>query len=144
MKLFITLLKGMLVAGGMVLLMGFAIGASGYLHEGGADSYALIPYITGMVVLALFGFVLRRWVWPERKKVWKIIGAGFLFFMLFQLALSLFSKDSRGLAEVMDSVYMVMGLYVLLFWLPFAIGIVAGGFRRKTGHADPSEHPTLV
>ena len=139
MKLFITLLKGLLIAVGMILLMGFVIGASGYLHERGTDSYALIPYVTGMVVLALLGFILRRWVWPERKQAWKIIGAGFLCFMLFQLAPFLFSGGSRGWAGVMDSVKMIMWLHVFWFWLPFAIGILAGGFRRGIhGHLPAS------
>lgn len=142
MKPFITLLKGLLLAGGMILLMGFVIGTSGYLYEGGADSYALIPYITGMAVLALLGFILRRWVWPERKQVWKIIGAGFFCFTLIQLALALFTDGSRGLAEVMNSVGMVMGLYLLCFWLPFSLGILAGGFLHKARHAG--KHPTIA
>lgn len=143
MKLFITLLKGILLAGGMVLLMGFAIGASGYLQESGADSHALIPYATGMVVLAVLGFILRRWVWPERKQAWKIIGAGFLCFMLFQLTLIL-TSGTRGLAEVMESVNMMMWLCVLWFWLPFAIGVLIGGLRRKAEPAKLSEHPAVL
>ena len=144
MKTFITLLKGLFLAGGLLLLIGFVIGASGYLRQGGAHSYRLIPYIAGIMVLALLGLILRRWVWPERKQVWKIIGAGFLLFMLFQFALALFASGSRGLAGMLDAVSMAMWLYVPWFWLPFALGILAGGFRRKARHAGPSEHPTMV
>jgi hypothetical protein len=144
MGLILTLVKGMLLAGGMVLLMGFAIGASGYLYEAGKHSYAAIPYATGMVVLSLLGFILRRWVCPERKLAWKITGAGFLCFMLLQLALGLVTTGSRGLVEAMDSVCMVMGLYVLCFWLPFAIGVLIGGFRLKAGPARSSEQPAVI
>ena len=134
-----NLLHGLLLAVGMFLY--FKIAMSAYLHFA---NHSIFFWIGG---LAIIGFFIRRWFWRQRSEAWMITGTGFSIFVFILLGSApFFVEIHETIVQVLEGAFhSLIFLYFPWFWLPFAIGVLAGSFGRGIQALDEpenaAEHP---
>ena len=114
---------GILLAVGMLLFSGLAVGAFQHLF--------FVAVCVWIPVLVLLGFLTRRRLLPRPTDAFAGVGFGFLFFSLVMFGIGAFTESEDILDSIWNIGCMIASIYGLWFWLPFITGIVLGGFRSK-------------
>lgn len=92
----------------------------------------------GMLVLLVCGVCLRRMLWGESRLALGVCGAALLIFFLPVLAMS--SGGDESAFRVAGGIMMM--IYLPFYWLPFGVGLMAGGIARRSREADVSLKPS--
>ena len=104
-------------------------GVPGNIHWIPFSEPATIPNILNMVMMMPFGFLLPL-IWPQWRRAWKVIPAGFGFSLLIEV-LQLFNTR---LSDVDDLIMNSLGTFIgYLFWILFVrlFGGKYGKFVKK-------------
>jgi hypothetical protein len=127
---------GILLAVGMLLFSGLAVGAFQHIF--------FVAVCVWIPVLVLLGFLTRRRLLPRPTDAFAVVGFGFLFSSLVMFGIGAFTGSEDILNSIWNIGRMITSIYGLWFWLPFTTGIVLGGFRsiqqaEQPAHGDADE-----
>lgn len=104
-------------------------GVTGNIHWLPFSEPATIPNILNMIMMMPFGFLLPL-IWPQWRRLWKVIPAGFSFSLLIEV-LQLFNLR---LSDVDDLIMNTLGAGIgYLVWMIFArlLGGKYGKYVKK-------------
>ena len=118
-----TICHGSLLALGILAFAGVSMGAFQYFH--------FLAILVWVPAASAFGFAARRRVWPGGREAAAVVVAGAAVFAVLQLAMVAMGSEPASDTPLLSMAGEALGLYGLLFWLPFVAGLTAGDFRRK-------------
>ena len=82
-------------------------------------------------LMILAGFVARRKLWPRPAMAGGVVIVGLLCFMSAVGLVGMFGNQPVNVGNIFHGVYeLMLGFYGPFYWLPFIIGIAAGGLWR--------------
>lgn len=130
-------IHGIIVAATMLLFAGFALGAFGLL---GWPAFT----VWGVALMA-GGFILRRVLWRDFGTAFKVLGVAQLISFLGIVGLAFLADTYVPLSKALSAGWQVMALHYLpFFWLPFGLGLIAGGLHRRIRLAEQQDRGTSL
>lgn len=122
-------IHGVIVAAAMLLFAGFTLGSFGLLGWPACVVWG--------VALMAGGFILRRALWRDFGTASKVLGVALLISFLGIIGLALPGDTYVPMSKALSAGWQVMAvLYLPFFWLPFVLGLIAGGLHRRNRLAE--------
>jgi hypothetical protein len=120
---------GVIVAAAMLLFAGFALGSFGL--------FGWPACVVWGAALIAGGFTLRRTFWKDSGTALNVLGLAVLISFLGIVGLAHLGDTYVPWSKALSAGWQVMAVHYLpFFWLPFGLGLLAGGLHRRNRLAE--------